>query len=446
MPTFTIIHPTVRGKQPIESKALLKHMIAPLGRSAADVRDKLVEAQREGITPAIEIRQRIFDLCGSSMDLPAFQTTFTRLAPSVEDFSDEMWAWSKTYPRTPAFCSDFMLRFEVSPAQYPKSIEFISPDFGINNVTTGAVPSGNMSFAPNFILSNFFGLEGIRITSVPANPITQGAGMGTSNALIIASLSAGSILSGVNLSKAQIWSLATHMENQIFGGLTGGQEGIAGIMGGCREYVWLVAHGQYGAISRELISPQRYAKVKEHIVLVQPRKNFGKKRSAADVNQIWTNALKTQKGYSAHRKKVENSWRYAEAIRTGDWEEATRAVQFQADIRVRLCSLYIEDVMPFWKKVVVRDGGNIRRAAFRLGAGGPGALFAVISPDSALIEEVKSWYPVITADEAREMKEKSKILKGILPYELSNQVIKFLGFTEAGFEESIPEDPLRIEL
>ena len=92
---------------------------------------------------------------------------------------------------------------------------------------------------------------------------------------------------------------------------------------------------------------------------------------------------------------------------------------------------------------MVRDGRNVLRSISRPGAGGRGTPITVFSATSELAEEAKALVhdriDEITAEAFREMKE---MPKGWIPFKLSGNPIRFIGFEECGF--SLPAPPLEV--
>ncbi|MCL4406440.1 MAG: hypothetical protein M1586_02315 [Patescibacteria group bacterium] len=163
------------------------------------------------------------------------------------------------FPVTPTIASDFPIKVDFEVASDPSEIIYIAPDYGITSenpyrakevswethfdpqkAASGVRKLKNgQKDAPIFIFKDIFGLTGFKITCEPISPICLAGGMESSNAFNLCLLVAGSVLSGADLSYADIFNLAVKLENDEFGGSTGGQGYLSSILGGAYYHVWL---------------------------------------------------------------------------------------------------------------------------------------------------------------------------------------------------------------
>jgi hypothetical protein len=240
--------------------------------------------------------------------------------------------------------------------------------------------------------------------------------------VIGAATAAGSILTGVDWGLGTIFTEATRWENDVLGGLTGGQGFAAGILGGAHSVEWAVHIHPYGGIARELFGTERYGEFEAHVSFLLPRsKDEG--RSSVDINGQWTNHALTAEGSRIQSVFTRLSQQAAAGYRSQgriNWRTVADAVQQQTDIRTDICPAFMGGVEDLAKELVVRKNGRVLRAIARPGAGGPGTPLIVYSTSENL------------AREASEMVERK------LDYRLSPTPIRFEGFREAGFNNPGP--------
>lgn len=104
--------------------------------------------------------------------------------------------------------------------------------------------------APAYIFKEIFGLNGIKITCESISPMASAGGMESSNAFIVALITMASILSGADLTYADIFNLAVKLENDELNGVTGGQGHLSSMLGGAYHNIWLSGL----RVERQLIS------------------------------------------------------------------------------------------------------------------------------------------------------------------------------------------------
>lgn len=257
---------------------------------------------------------------GSSQDLQALKELLTKLgATHLRDI-----------PATTIFASKFRakVRVEALPDEDKDKIVYVSR---IHNITegkpavftgeivtdeNGACPRGQPD-APAYILWNAFGLKGLKITFdvyYPGNTakgmerVPVAGGMGTSGASNAGLYTIGSILSGADLSVAEIIGEATISENTAFKGYTGGQEGYATMLGGAKDANWqggfideqgnLINHPYSTFVTDVCANENDFQFMEDHAVLVQRRVRYEKDsgtgtiskrthRSASCINTMW---------------------------------------------------------------------------------------------------------------------------------------------------------------
>jgi len=439
------------------ARGTLNAFLMPKTRTAEEVRDLLKAA---GNPLAFIGKLRLFDITGSSNDLPSWQVAFNRKVLAREvDFRDRFGSWTKGFPTLSACCSTMPVRLEIRYSDKPNSIVFhnlaygkapLEWDFDAKPSVPIAGPENEgMDLAPFFILGNYYGLRGIEVISHPTSPIAKCGGLESSNAFIYGLNWLGNVLSGAGLGQAEIFSTSVFHANYVLGDLTGGQGMSAMMEGGYHTFHYMIPAGMNGYISQEVVTPEHYGAIYSHIDLVQPGKDFSAHdgRSAADINNGWCAALTTPEGFDEQSRIPELAIEFARALNTaseGDenaWKEAARLARAQVAIRVNRGPKYLQGNEEFVKHV--EDGGG---AAFALGAGGPGAMFAVLGP-AGLIQEVRGREGLIPITEqvAIEVLRSNGKLKGYIDYEIDKVGMEHEGVEEAGFGP-IPVMPLEVNI
>ncbi len=322
-------------------------------RTAEEVRTML-GAHRE-VELTITGHLRGVDGAGSSLDLPEFQKALTR--PGAKKLSD--------LPSTPTIASEFTTTIRFELGSDPEVIEYVAPDYGITaqkphrirgKVSLDRYGKTSQLNGPAFVFRNIFGLSGIRITCEAISPMALAGGMESSNVFNVALLAAASMLSGAGLSLADIFSLAVKLENDEFGGLTGGQGHLCCMVGCAYRHVWLSglkdAAGRmgnpYSAFSIKLFSDSALDSLADHLALVQAGKSYedGRPlifRRASFINAMWTDLLRDRDriGLPLLYEKLELAERFARALQKGDFETTVAAINRYVEIRDALCRRWI---------------------------------------------------------------------------------------------------------
>ncbi len=343
--------PNAQVHMPVRDYRMGKGPLAPgtipVKRSWQEVIALLAQAKTNGVPLEIVGHLRGMDGAGSSLDLPLFQIKLTPGKKDLNSFSQ--------LPSTVTITSDQNVRIEFTiDENNPNAITYEAPDYlGEGRVYTetgevqltdkGRLPKGQLQ-APAYIFRNIFGLRGIRVKLSAISPTALAGGMGSSGAANVMLITAASILSGANLSYADIVALAVKLENDEFGGLTGGQESWSTVLGGGHQLVWLsgIEGNNYGVATRELFTPEQLKWISEHIYLVQAGKSYtnGKAntdRTAALVNYMWTDLLNDDPvGQGLHGRKIALADAYADALTKQDGKEIVRILNEYADIRDQL--------------------------------------------------------------------------------------------------------------
>ena len=341
-------------------KVLDLNLIHPrLKRNAEQVIALLQATRQRGVELRISGFLRGLDGAGSSLDLPEFQKALTDIG--AEGFNQ--------LPSTTAVASDkrATIRFEL--ADDPNVVEYVAPDYGITEdkplrftedvkLVNGRLPNKQRD-AVGYIFRNIFKLRGVRIVMEGISPIALAGGMESSNTFNVGLLAAGSMLSAANLSYADIVALAVKLENDEFGGLTGGQGHWATILGRAQRLIWasgvkgsdgkLLNH--YGVVAEEVLNDAQIASIEQHTMLVQAGKEYkdGKAlvgRTASLTNNMWTDLLRYDSiGQELHKEKLELAARYAKAMSEGDFKTVFEVLNRYVDIRDAITKRWISLMM-----------------------------------------------------------------------------------------------------
>jgi hypothetical protein len=231
----------------------------------------------------------------------------------------------------------------------------------VENKLTGKweTPKGQPD-AIGYILWTLFGLKGIKVTYDLYYPgdtrrgierVPQVGGMGTSGSTNTGLYMIGSVLSGADLSIADIVAEATIAENEHFKGYTGGQEAYSSILGGAQNVIWpggikdkdgnLMNH-PFSAFATEVCTDEEHFKfMEDHVVLVQPGVMYAEvedeegklkiekqaHRSASCINTMWMQLARVKRdkatgedipvdpvGAGYHRNKIEHGNKQVQGV------------------------------------------------------------------------------------------------------------------------------------
>ncbi|HPM42441.1 MAG TPA: hypothetical protein PLV52_01250, partial [Candidatus Omnitrophota bacterium] len=388
----------VQGK-PIDV-SLIQDRVA--SGAAAKALALLQQAKDDGRELSIEGHLRGVDGPGSSLDLPEFQVALT--PQGVGDLADIV--------STPTIASEFKVKIRFEKAGDENVIEYVAPDYGITEANPykvtgpitldarGRTPKGQKD-APAFIFTNLFGLRGIKITCEGIDAMALAGGMESSNVFNVALISAASMLSGANLSQADIFNLAVKLENDEFGGLTGGQGHLCTMVGSAYRHVWLSgikdAQGNlinpYSALSIPLLKDNQLDSIEKHFMLVQAGKDYedGKAaidRTAAFINWMWTDLLRDRDsfGVEQHSKKLALAAAYTKALQEGRFDIAMQAINDYVDIRDSLCRRWADLMLKAHAGGTVANGAFANEAEEALGKKYEAKVF---NPSNPLYEDYK---------------------------------------------------------
>lgn len=352
------------------------------------------------------------------------------------------------YPTLCNFCIDRVWRFEVFRSKYEDAIEVVDDQTGESTITRGPIEFASHydGKAVNWILGTYFRLAGLCFSCRTVDPLVRLGGMESSSALIGAATAAGSILSGADHDLGTIFTLATSFENDVLGGLTGGEGFAAGILGGANALEFPVAVHPYGAIASRLFGPDRYQDFEDHVSILLPG-GTRRKRSSVDINRAWMNHARTPAGRRQQSRIAALSARVAEAYTRPegiDWQSVATAVQTETDIRLEACARFFDGIEALAERLVVREGDRVLRAVTRPGAGGYGTPVTVYSATKELAEEARAIAgEKIDSAVAGLVESNQEVPRGWLYYRLASDAIRFTGLEDSEF--SLPRPLVETE-
>ena len=426
------------GKVKQEVRVSRFHLWTAQGKICSPQRDgqqarELLQAAT--VMPEVHLFPRV-DGPGSSQDLPQFAAMGHRLPVTPVDLTDPAWTWSQGCLRTPGTCIDAEpIVFRALPARNPQATEYFAPDFHSEPLVQKGPVLGRSEYFVNNILSQF-GLQGVRIEADPMPAIYRGTGLGGSNLAHLAAMLLGSALCAVGLSQGQIYIAATQLENQFgvhekaqgeisYGvSLTGGQETLAALQGGCCDNVHLPwFNGPFSVVSRPLLQPVDYPEAREHMLLVNVGRRRTKGMSSSTINNVWMSRWRDPAGVAAHTEKPLLAYRAAESLRQKNWGRYAEFVGSYRQLRARLCSEYLagQEELDACCQVVGAE-------YFPLGAG-TGTCLAVAEKAGSI--KALAEHFTATADSASGRR--------VLPFAIREQGVEFIGFSENGL--ALPSPP-----
>ncbi len=504
-------------------------------KDGAVIRQRALEildrAKKENISLEIESPTRGLDGPGSALDLRDYQRRLRK--PGHHRISE--------VPSTITISAQLtsVIRFERIPESERKTddgaleIEYLSLRYGKKSAPTdkygkirfygpvdingnGQTKKGYEDMA-GYIFQNLFGLGGgIRIIDEANLP----SGLESSNITVKALIEAAAMLSGTQLSKADIWVLGEALENDVFKGVTGGQGVLSAYTGGAHEHLWFLdgdRQDQRSAFSIELVPPNQWEAFASHFVLTHlgGTTEAGSpilKRAGPLINKMWLDMLKRdEKSQHLFEEMVPLANTYALAMLHMDFKTIAQSVNRLSNIRdhllrrwfglmldAKLNHTYVHDGPWWWlrlepvpdyarafaeriededkypeykplQKLLARYAGRgpaylrtrslytldpiegflnrVRRRGFGAmptGAGGPGAIIAVVSPNGkAAIEDLIAIEHLDKDEYVRHWVDAGLEMRRYLDVRIGSraEIRGFDKFVDAGVV--LPQEPLR---
>ena len=338
--------------------------------------DLLEEASKRCALPSVIAYNRI-DGPGSSLDLREFQQALWSMPSIPQDIqADPAMKWTRLLPRTIGITIDAGTKIEAKPLD-PDLIGVRSVEYGTE---TKGKPGEILPTKENWLLKilDLFGLAGVMFVLQNLRAGTQSSGLGGSATAMAGTCILANELACRPLSKTQLISLASRMEQDLGVSITGTQEQSNVIFGGVTDYVWFpwgipgrlgTSYGE--SIRTELIPPGDYGELQQRMAIF----HSGRTRPSTDVNTVWRDALSTPEGYKLHSKKPEIAYEFREGLRLRKWDQVLKSIQAYREVRTALCDDYLEGAREILGRAEAKGC-----TAFPLGAGGGGGIF-IFSPE-----------------------------------------------------------------
>lgn len=476
-------------------------------RSAGEVRQILKRASDRGIELTIQAPLRAVDGPGSSLDLRELYCALT--PPDARDLDQ--------VPSTPTIASDYCLKLTVSAASHPDVIEYVAPDYGATQerpdtqavvcLDTNQRAPRRQRDAPAYIFANLFSLTGIRVELAPLPSIALAGGLETSSVFDLALLAAASVLSGAELTFADLVAAAVQIDRDVLEGPTGAQGHLAALLGGAYQHYWLnglavrdESSRPFNALSVSLVGPRDYPFYEARMALVQVGTAYvsGRpviNRTASMTERLWLDVLgdRDPVAMNLYERKVDLTERYCQAIRTRTMTDVIDAINQYVDIRDQLqrrwfelavmdsaaqpayarrytttlltdellqryhctfgsrisaVSLYsqsLESDSPFDPGRLIEAGRKCGLALMPLGAGGPGATIVAVAAGA---DELRHFFDAqgiqrLDDDEAIQTVHGTGVVRGYVPLKVARHGIQIRGFGELGL--SLPEAAAHVE-
>jgi len=344
----------------------------------------LKRASKNNTLPYVIAYNRI-DGPGSSLDLRQFQQALWSLPDLPKDIRESSEVeWSRNLPRTVGITIDIGTKIEAKPLE-PDLIGVRSIEYKTEII---ARPSEIPPIKENWLLKliDIFGLTGVIFILHNLRPGIQSAGLGGSATAATGVCILANELANRPLSPIQLISMASRMEHDLGVSITGTQEQSNVVFGGITDYIWFPwgipgrPETGYGESLRyELIPPTDYSELEQRMAIF----HSGQTRASTDVNSVWMSKLFEPDGYQMHKLKPEIAYRFREALRLRNWNEAIKTTREYQEIRTKLCPQYINgssEILGFSE-----DKGC---TTFPLGAGGGGAVLT-LAPDPEALKALK---------------------------------------------------------
>jgi len=327
----------------------------------AFARELLDRAAQKGYNIIFVTKFRVLDGPGSALDLDPYIRILSVVPTFVGRWlrswvgSAGGWTRRATYlsevPSTITLASNLTATFRIEPASDPNLIEYDSPIYGFKTFTEpvgvdekGQTPKG-MEDAVGYIFMNLFGLKGIKIVVEKTSRLVKAGGMESSNVDLQAFITMASMLSGAQLSEADIYALATKLENGAFRGITGGQGIVCSLLGRVFRHFWFLReNGQRDVFSIPVfLKHSKTLAVEDHMLLVQAglQGNYTR-RSGALINRMWMDILiNDASSFPLFREMVVLTDRYAHALQRGDYKTVVKTINRYVDLRNSICRRWV---------------------------------------------------------------------------------------------------------
>jgi D-glycero-alpha-D-manno-heptose-7-phosphate kinase len=167
--------------------------------------------------------------------------------------------------------------------------------------------------------------------------------------------------------------LAQAIEQSIAGVPCGLQDQLAAAYGGVNGWYWMDAPMPPDFSHRRVVPESAYPELERSILVAY----CGIPHVSKDINATWVRQFVEGRHRERWHEIVEQSRRFVDAVGSGDYDLAAKAMNRETDIRRELTPDVLDDMGESLVSAAVRHGCGARFS----GAGGGGCIWALGTPD-----------------------------------------------------------------
>ena len=340
--------------QPLSADEI-KKLRSLMKRDSKAVRQLFEEAEKRNITLRSSAYLRGADILGSSLDLRSWIFRLTK--KGIRGF-DKL-------PSTITVASNHKLSIRCERAENGDENVYVAPVFGLTKdnpriykgeivLKNGKVPNGIVD-AVQYIVMNVFGITGVKFILEPTTAMSRAGGMEASGTFLKEILSVISIMTGADLSEADLNTLVVKFENNEFGNLAGFQGPYNATLGGVQQIIMtsgikdsqdhLVSPNSVVAVP--LLNDEKLRSLENVMMTVQAGKPYKDgqsfNRTAGLVNTVWTDLLVDEdtEALPLFFELLELTTQTTAAFENAQWDKVSRVMMRYAKIRDRLVKRWL---------------------------------------------------------------------------------------------------------
>ena len=436
----------------------------------ARVHAEVEELARGGADLTYSSGQRAFDQL-SSFDLRAMVNNYYYYGGLAKDFSetdlrDPLMTLFDGMPGVAVIGAQSFPTFALHPISDLDRIVYRAPGFmeGQIETTRGdryvkneagvnfiAKENGEMreidqrwSFPRVFAEHGLFGYEAVMENF---DPLTALGGMGMSNLVVHAALTAASILTNAGKDKGQLFAEGGYYENTWLNGLTGFQEMIQSHFHG--SGILIYAHDYYGGIGRQLLASGHAKQVENEMKLILFHRVSGDKR--LPVNETWTDQAADPLFHAVYSAMKDVAWEkevgpLLEASAEGkpiDTAKMAKGFREHARLRYLACEQYFGNPQ---ERAYIMEQAKLGNAVFPLGEGSNNSTKLYIGGPQHDPAAFAATFPVLNREDAlKALTVKGTITTGQVPFKmLVSNVELGSGFAQIHDGNALPAELISI--
>ncbi len=199
--------------------------------------------------------------------------------------------------------------------------------------------------------------------------------------------------------------LAQSIEQSIVGVPCGIQDQLAAAFGGVNGWYWVSDLMPPDFSRRRVVPESTYSELQRCILVAY----CGIPHESKDVNATWVRQFIEGRYRERWHQIVEQSRRFIDAVGSGDYDSAARAMNRETDIRRELTPDVLDDMGETLVSAAVRHGCGSRFT----GAGGGGCIWALGAPDK--IDALRPvWRQLLAQRQAAKLLDTSIDASGVL--------------------------------